>query len=157
MPFFRRHEKKDIDEIKEAVNEPDEYESYHEEYQPAVTKAEQPEREIFAPLFVKVDKYKESLVNLQEVKVLVDGIKNIFSILSEIEDVRKDALNTLRVTLQRIEKNIIELDTELLRPGNVKLDVGTEPDTRHIEDSLSQLHKQLDSLKGEMEKIKGWL
>ena len=68
--------------------------------------------------------------------------------------VKKDAMETLRTTLQQIERNIIELDSGLLKPNNATIEVSEEHDTQHVEASLTHLQEQLGALKGELEKAK---
>ncbi|MEM7826608.1 MAG: hypothetical protein QXQ40_00075 [Candidatus Aenigmatarchaeota archaeon] len=143
MQFFKKDKKEE--EIKDT-----------EEPEPTIQISPKPE-DISAPLFVKVDKYKEALLNLQEIKTLLNGLKNIFSILEEMEQVKNDAINTLRVTLQRVEKSVIELDSGLLRPADVKLKIEIEetPETKAVEDSLMELYNQLNTIRAEIEKAKG--
>ncbi|MEM5835279.1 MAG: hypothetical protein QXM11_01775, partial [Candidatus Aenigmatarchaeota archaeon] len=75
-----------------------------------------------APLFVKVEKYREIITTIQEIKTLIAGLRNLFSIIEEIDQVKSDALNTLRITLQRVEKNIIQLDANFLRTGSEEIE-----------------------------------
>jgi hypothetical protein len=107
-----------------------------------------------APLFVKVDKYNEILANIEDTRVLLNGIKNVFPLLLEIDAVKKDSIDTLRVTMQRIEKNILLLDTELLRPGQPR--IGAEPSREggQVQDSLTKLQNHLESLKSELQRMK---
>ena len=107
-----------------------------------------------APLFVKVSKYNEILTNLQEMKAFMAGVKQVYHILSEVETIRNETLELLRTTIQRVERNIIQLDSGLLRPmGSPQLDVRSEQAT-HVENSLTDLEQQLESLKRELEKFK---
>ena len=150
MLFKKRTDKnQEIDEIEKLIEPEIEAEEYSSFREPVVI---EPNKES-APLFVKVDKYKETLINLQEIRILINGIKNVFSLFTEIETVKNDALKLLRVTLQRIEKNVIELDSGLLRPHDVSIKVDKESEVKHIEDSLSQLHEQISTLKTEIEKM----
>ena len=119
---------------------------------PSFSKAA-PRQDSYAPLFVKVDRYNEIISKLQETKDLLRGVKAAFPLLLEIDQVKKEATESLRINIQKIEKNIAELDSELMRPGQAKLEC-PRPVPTHIEDSLSQLQSQLSSLRGQLEKAR---
>ncbi len=111
------------------------------------------EREQSAPLFVKVEKYREVITSIQEMKLFISGVKDTFSILQELENVRSDAINIMKVTVQRLEKATMELDSELLRPRGVNISPFEQGETeaKHIESSLTELQKQLLELKQELQ------
>ena len=105
-----------------------------------------------APLFVKVDKYKELLVILQEMKMFSEGIKKLLSLINEMEAARNDAIKMIRASAQRLEKSILEMDGELLRPKGIDLEISqSDMEMRHIESSMSELQGQLLTLKKELE------
>ena len=150
MFFKKEEEKKDEEQKMEKARA----ETTAEELAKEITKGTQPqktEKEI-APLFVKIEKYKEVITNIQEVKILLKGLKNVFNLLYEIEQVRNDAVKLLSTTLQRIERSLIELDASLLRPG--EFEPYTTSDMGSIEQALSQLTQQLSALRSELEKTK---
>jgi len=149
--FFKKEEEKKTEERKEEK----EREISAEELAKEVTREAQPrtpEKEI-APLFVKIEKYREVITNIQEIKILLKGLKNVFNLLYEIEQVRNDAVKLLSTTLQRIERSLIELDASLLRPGDFQ--PRATSDMGSIEQALSQLTQQLSALRSELEKTKG--
>lgn len=107
-----------------------------------------------APLFIKVDRYNEILDNLQQTKALLMGIKSVFPLLVEVDNVKKDAIDVLRLTMQKIEKNIVLLDSSMAKPGEIPDIQRITPDSSRMEDSLNQLQRQLGSLKSELERMK---
>ena len=148
--FFSKKEKPELDEIKEAV----------EPTEPAVYDRDVYKREVptasEAPLFVKVEKYKEMLRNIREMMAFVAGTKQLFAVLNEIEAVRTDAINIMRATIQRLEKDMIEIDSELLRPKGFEPEEKAPGETElyHIEDSLTDLQKQLSTLRRDLQELK---
>jgi hypothetical protein len=106
-----------------------------------------------APLFVKVEKYREILTTLQEMKLFVSGVKQLFAILHELETVRGDAINVMRATVQRLEKSMMEVDSELLRPRGVSLG-DISPSEGHIENTLEDLQNQLAELRKELQSMR---
>ena len=142
--FFSRkdREKAGIDEIKDIMEMP------QVEEMPVV------ERETGAPLFVKVDKYRDIIKSVQEMKLFVASTKQVFTVLHEIESLRADTLNVLRATIQRLERSITEIDTELVRPHGVSVAAEESTEVTHIESSLNDLQKQLLDLKRELSEMK---
>lgn len=149
--FFKRKEKDDITEIKRAMLQENEYENQDANEEELPTFVEE-HRE--APLFVKVEKYRDIITAINEMKGFVSGIKQLYSVIHETENVRADALKILRNSVQRLEKNIFELDSELLRPrGFVTETKETETEISHIEGSLTDLQRQLVVLKKELQEL----
>ncbi len=107
-----------------------------------------------APLFVKVDKYNDLISILQEMKTFSSSVKNVYNVLTQIEALRTDALNLMKISVQRLEKNVAEMDNELIRPKGIEMKQNrSELDARHIEDSLEDLQKQLATLKTSLTQI----
>ncbi len=123
---------------------------------PVVPKA--PAREVStdpgAPLFVKVDKYKDIITTIHELKLFLSGTKQLFTLLHEIDAVRSDAISILRATIQRLERSLVDMDAELLRPRGVDMVQQERGEASHIESSLNDLHKQLLELKRELNHLK---
>ena len=140
--FFDR-KKTDVQEIKDMMDTP------LEEVEPPAR-----ERETGAPLFVKVEKYRDLIKSVQEIKLFVASTKQVFTVLSEIESVRNDTLNVLRATLQRVERSVVEIDSELLRPYGASVAEIENSEVNHIESSLTDLQKQLLDLKHELSEMK---
>jgi GTP1/Obg family GTP-binding protein len=145
--FFKR-KKDDVDDIKEAMAGPvPEFQEIHQYH-------EKP-REDFAPLFVKVEKYRELLAAIAEIKMFISGMKQLFVIINDLEALRTDANKIMRATIQRLEKSITEIDSELLRPRGFEVEFpAAEIEVHQIEDSLTELQKQMASLKRELEGMK---
>jgi len=109
-----------------------------------------------APLFVKVEKYSDIIESIQEMKSFVSGVKQLFAVLYELETVRNDALKIMRNAVQRLDKSVSEIDAELLRPQGLDLgkhETGTA-EVGEIEDSLSDLQRQLAVLRKELTEMK---
>ena len=87
-------------------------------------------------------------------KLFVSSTKQVFSVLQEIESLRSETLNVLRTTMQRLERSVIEMDAELLRPQGVTMTEEKSSEVTHIESSLTDLQKQLLDLKRELQGMK---
>ena len=137
MLFRKKYCTPQVEDIKEVIQD---------EEIPSVTEKEE------APLFVKVEKYQSVLSDIAEIKAFISSMKNLFNVFQELENVRQDSLKMLRATIQRLEKSVIEIDSELLRPKGI-VSAGSD-NIQHIEDSLTELQKQLGMLKSELESIR---
>lgn len=144
--LFKKREKDDYREIKDAVEEPTpNYKEYDEE--PLMEKSVGS-----APLFVKIDKYKDVITEIQEMKMFISNIKQVFGVLHETEGIRSDALKVMRASIQRLEKNVLEIDSDLVRPKGISMeDMQGSEEIGHIENSLTDLQKQLSDLKRELQ------
>jgi hypothetical protein len=60
----------------------------------------------------------------------------------------------MRATLQRLERGVVEIDAELLRPKGFDLPTHDEEDIHHMEDSLGDLQKQLAALRKELQQLR---
>lgn len=138
---FSAHEPK-IDDIKELLEET-----------PSMPMRN--ERKEDAPLFVKVDRYKEILTIMQDMKTFISGMKQLFTVIKETDEVRNSALNILHATVQRLERNVIEIDNEMAMPGEVDFRIPhEETEMSHIEESLIGLQRQLADLKRDLQEFK---
>jgi archaellum component FlaC len=140
MVFRKREAHRDVKEIKEAVGE------IEEKINPA-PHVEEP------PLFIKIEKYGEMANNVEELKNLVSGLKQGLTILDEIEIAKTDAVKTIRSLIHKFEKNLIELDTLVVRPRGLDFEK-KETDMTHIEDNLGDLQNQLTELKKSLKEFK---
>ncbi len=107
-----------------------------------------------APLFVKIEKYKEIVKSVLEIRTFISGTKQAFTILSEIETIRNDALNILKTSMQRLEKRVVELDNLMLRPRGIPFEEDDVEEVGHVEDGLMDLQKQVSELKRELQTLK---
>ena len=152
MLFRKRDDKADLRDIKEVMEEPVE----EVPTQPSPQRQPAAQQDLGAPLFVKVEKYREVLTALQEVKLFMSGVKHLFGIMHEIETVRSDAMNITRATIDRMEKAVVEIDSELLRPRGITLTDydRTSLDITHVEQSLNDLQSQLGELRRELQGLR---
>ena len=149
--FFKRKEDREMDELKKTVNAPLEP---HEEFvplAPAISERQVPQS---APLFVKVEKYSEMLVRLNEMRSYTSSMRKLFNVMYEMEVLRNESIKIMRATLQRLEKDLVEIDTELVRPRGFDIPMYSSPDAHNIEGSLDDLQRQLGDLRRELQEMK---
>ena len=147
--FKKRKDEELIEDTLDEFHDMDSIDSYFNIDEPQG--AQQPS----APLFIKLDKYNVILQKLQDITSFIMTVKQLFTVLHETETLRNDVMNLTRVSVQKLEKNITEIDAELLRPKGV--DVGMEHanmEVKYIEHSLTELQNQLALLRKELESVR---
>lgn len=116
---------------------------------------EMPAKQNFAPLFVKIDRYRNILNALGQVRTAMVMIHNSFTALSELERARSDTLKVLEKALDRVEKKIANLDSELVKPAGYATQMPSEEyaDAATIETTIADLRGQIDQLKSELDQV----
>ena len=177
MIFFKKKKKeeniqeiKDIVEGRETPKLPEEIEAEKiEEEKPPETKVKVPEEEkpkeieekieepkkpMFAPLFVKINKYRSVLSSINDLKTTIIMIKNALAIQREIESLRDENRKLLESAISKLDKKIIALDSEFLRPRGLEEEFPPSTyETSELEGVVSDLKKQIEGLKSELKTI----
>lgn len=169
MPVFkgsRENTDEILEEIRRAVEEVKPYQPPTVQQspvqpiqRPVETPKEQPkeikpetkeEKPTFAPLFVKLDRYKQILTTMNYVKTALVMVKNSLSILDELDKIRSENLSVVRDALDKVEKSMLTLDSEFLRPS------GFHEETSQLNE-VASLSVTIDDLKGQIEQLKSEL
>jgi hypothetical protein len=118
----------------------------------------EPERPMFAPLFVKLDRYRQILNSIAYLKNTIVMMKNSMMTLSELDRARNETMGIIQKTLDKIEKKMNDLDSELVRPagynsgyGEVEKQEYNEVETVGI--TIADLKSQIEQLKSEVASI----
>ncbi len=111
-------------------------------------------RPAFAPLFVKIDRYRNILNALGQLRTSVVMIRNSFSTLNELEKARLETLKLIEEAVGKVETKLSSLDTELLRPTSAHMDVTPEyQDVETVQATVADLKGQISQLKTELEQL----
>lgn len=123
--------------------------------QPA-TQSQEPmvkeERPAYAPLFVKIDRYRNVLNALGQLKTSVIMIRNSFSTLNELEKARYETLKLIEDAVGKLESKLSALDAELLRPAGQHIEASPEyQDVQTVHATVADLKGQIEQLKSELD------
>ena len=125
---------------------------------PKVTKVhiEDKSEEEFAPLFVKVGKYKETLETLGNLENYLNGMSKLFELATQLEKVRESNISAMNKMFEKANMTASKLYAGLLKPKGMKLEGTIESKTslENMEGVISELTKELTILKEEVDKIK---
>lgn len=125
-------------------------------YQPPELKPERvPERPTSAPLFVKVDRYRQILSTIASLKLSLSSIKSSLATLEQIDKLKGDATEVIAQMVSKLDQKLMTLDNDLLRPAGYH-DTGEASeysDVRGIESTVVDLQGQIEQLRSELTRI----
>jgi len=174
MVFFKKKKEEEVEEIKniaESRKVPDELlENPMEEEVPmelpestelAIQEREKPasmlaeeKKPAFAPLFVKIERYRSVLSAMADLKTTVLMIKNILQLQKQIESLKDENRKLFEAAINKIDKKIVMLDSEFLRPRGYEEEFPSPVyETEGLEGAVTDLKKQVEDLKSELQTI----
>ncbi len=122
-----------------------------------------------APLFIKINHYKNLLSSVNYLKTSMEVVGNSFTILEEIEKLRSQTFNVINDTISKIDEKLKKLDNEITKPsgqniGNIKpkeiqntsnekKDKESYDKMSNVENSVFELKDQIQNLKTELKRI----
>ena len=109
----------------------------------------------FAPLFVKLDRYRNILNALGQLRASMAMIRNSFSALAELEHVRTETLQILQKAMDSVGQKVENLDKELVKPTGYlePMHANEYADAATLEGTISELRGQVEQLKSELQQI----
>ncbi|MEM5815000.1 MAG: hypothetical protein QXD89_00730 [Candidatus Aenigmatarchaeota archaeon] len=109
--------------------------------------------EVSAPLFIKLDKYKNLVSSLMQLKTYLITLKNTIVAIEQLEKVRMESISTLSKTIEKMNEKISELEKYLVKPiGFTFGPTETMEELFAVQSTLSSLKTQIENLKSELEK-----
>jgi len=118
------------------------------------TPVQEPIKPAFAPLFVKIEKYRNVLSHINDLRTTIIMLKNALSIQKQIEGLRDENRKFLELAINKMDKKIVSLDTEFLRPKGFEEEFTPATyETEGLEGVVSDLKKQIEGLKSELKTI----
>ncbi|MCD6368059.1 MAG: hypothetical protein J7L45_03160, partial [Candidatus Aenigmarchaeota archaeon] len=167
MILFRKNKdkKKELEEIKNTVKgenlsnvplpppPPPQPSPQPSSNQPLVPKP--PEKKItpdMAPLFVKIDRYREVLKKLQELKMLLKRMTRLISLSYEVDEIKGDVTERIRDATSKITDTLISLDEIFVKPEEYRPESLYERKTQEFEGQMFDLQEELRHLRRELSK-----
>ncbi len=109
---------------------------------------------ISPPVFVKVDRYKELLEDIQKLRSYTLGLRDALDAMAEIEKEFKTAMGLTNKVLDKVSLLISSLDMKLLRKSGA--DDSHLPPVKppeDVEDYVKGIYDQVEKLKGELQSL----
>jgi hypothetical protein len=109
----------------------------------------------FAPLFVKVGKYRETLEDLNDLENYLRAMSRLFEIVEELEKVRVMNIEALNKIHKKALVTASKLSSGLLKPKGMSIEGTRESDVElsKLGDVIGDLSKELSMLKKEVDKF----
>ena len=107
----------------------------------------------FAPLFIKLDKYKGLLSAMGYLKTNLVMLRSSLAILKDLDKLREENLKIVEEGMEKMEKKIAILDSEFLRPSGFRDEMHDVKDVEMLEGTVSDLKGQIAQLKAELETL----
>ncbi len=106
----------------------------------------------FAPVFIKLTKYRQILNTMNGIKMSLNLIRNQLAILNELEKLRNENMKLLQSTFEKINEKLIKLDSQFMKPSGFMEDMPSMQmhEIESLESTLSDLKAQIEGLKQEV-------
>ena len=107
----------------------------------------------YPPLFIKIDKYKEIIGNLQRLKTYALSLRDALDALDDIEKELKTGIQITQKALDDFNNIIALLDSKLIRlAGGEDADFeGQVPE--HMDDYIKGVYDQISKIRDELRTI----
>lgn len=115
----------------------------------------EPQKPKSPPLFVKIDKYRDIVQNIQKLKSYSLGLRDALEALTDIESELKTGLSITQKALDNFNTIISMLDAKLLRIEGLEDLAKTNLSERgEIDHYLNNLYEQIERIKHELRAVK---
>lgn len=104
------------------------------------------------PLFIKIERYRELLQNISQLKSFALSLRDALDALSDIEKELKNTLGVTQGALDRLNGVMTDLDSKLLRVGGEEIDNVMEM-PREMDEYIKGLYDNIERIKHEIRTI----
>lgn len=103
------------------------------------------------PLFIKIDKYRDVLKNVQELKSFSVGLRDAMDAIAEVEHELKAGMDIANKALDRFNTLLSLLDSKLMRIEG--MEEGEVQTPKEIDNYVKGLYDQIERIKHELRTI----
>jgi len=105
--------------------------------------------ELFAPLFIKIERYREITNKISSAKSTLENLKSSLLLLRELEKLREESLKAVEGIVSKLEKKLEELEVEFLKRGGIISRMKEVKDVESLLSSFSEVKGKLEEIKAE--------
>lgn len=106
-----------------------------------------------APLFIKIDRYKEVLGNIQKLKLQLKNIQFLLTFKDQINKINAENDELLYKTVQNLNQAVNDFSSSFAVPRNTNFMPKPPLETR-ADESVSDLGEKISRLREELERIR---
>jgi archaellum component FlaC len=104
-------------------------------------------------LYVRVDGYRVLLQDLEAVNQIIENIREASEVLSQVRDVKEKSIDTIYENIDRLNEKLEDIEMEMPEVDGAPTveyapEGHEEPD--RIDDSVQELHSELNNLQDEL-------
>lgn len=112
----------------------------------------------FAPIFIKLTRYRQILNNMNQIRYSLSLIRNQLMIMNELDSLRAENMKALQSGIEKVNSKLTKLDSELVRPtgfmqdtpqSQIPMDMQLE-EVEMLEGTITDLRAQIEGLKQEV-------
>lgn len=144
-----------LEEIKRAVSNKQFFEPLGSEPLP-INKVEGLEKRVNVsakvPVFVRVDKYKEVLSHLQDLRTTINSLEGALEVRKSVHKINAESDEVIERALQRFSDSLSMFGKEFVTPEGQEERRESSDDA--VGGTISQLGNEIEKLKTELEKMK---
>jgi len=139
-------------EFESLVPEPKPEKKPEPKPEPKPIETKLPERPSVAPLFIRLEKYKQIIDSIANLKATLVVIKNSLSTLNELDRAKEDAFRLIQDAVMKLDRRINILDQEFIRPPGIGIEERFDfQDIEVVGSTITDLKGQIEQLKTELE------
>ncbi len=106
-----------------------------------------------APLFVKIDRYKELLSYLHLLRLGMTNLKDLMGVLKTTQEMLKETNSAVELTIEKTDAYLSSMDSELLKPKGLDIDIEDDSKRMEMRMTLEELNIHLEKLRQEVRSI----
>jgi len=107
------------------------------------------------PLFIKIEKYRDVVRNLMEIKSFVLNLRDALDVMDDIQREISNGVNIAKKTLDELNMLLSNLDSYLVKPESVDRAMAAEPyEVRQNTQQTEELENYVKDVYGQLEKLK---
>lgn len=111
------------------------------------------------PIFVRVEGYRVILQDLEAIRQILENMEEAVQVMHKLDDIKEQSIDTFMENLDRLYDKLQSVDAEMpeVKDGqqgrNVRIEQSNVNEETVIDDSIKDLHSELEGLKDELDKI----
>jgi hypothetical protein len=111
----------------------------------------------YAPLFIKIEKYRETLETLENLENYLKGMSKLFDLINELEKIRRMNIEALTKLYHKVMETASKLYSGLIKPKGMRFEgsLVSESEIEKLDSVIKDLNKELVALREEIDKLKG--
>jgi hypothetical protein len=107
------------------------------------------------PLFIKIDKYREVVRNLMEIKSFVLNLRDALDVMDDIQREISNGVNIAKKTLDELNMLLSNMDSYLVKPEAMEHAMDNEPfEQKQVPRQSEELDNYVKDVYGQLEKLK---